>query len=215
MSHDTVHTSLSRAEVMAALQALPQEMTGGSTAARTTLIRVGLAMLRVIHSAFLLKMRGGTDDAGDRWAPLSPVTVAIRRRRRGIKPLKKRFEPVSVRPEVRRARSIIRGASTSYDKYDRDAEILHDTGLLLESLRPGSSSAEQVLEIADGRVIVGTRREGADDHHKGRPDRVPKLPQRKLWPDPNDWPQSWWDEIVVEVQSGVVDLVIQEMKGGS
>jgi len=178
-------------------------------------------MLRKIHEAFLVKMCGGTDEAGDRWVPLSPVTVAIRRRRRDkSSPSRKtrdrskrnRTEQEHIPTSKRRTRSIIKGAGTSYDKYGRDEEILHDTGLLLESLRPESFSAEQVFEIADGRVIVGTRREGAEDHHKGRP---PKLPQRRLWPDPADWPSSWWDEITAEVQSGVVDMVIQQVQNQS
>ncbi len=144
MSTNTVTTHLSRAEVMAALTSLPQEMTGGGSAARATLIRIGLAMLRRIHEAFLIKMRGGTDDAGDRWAPLSPVTVAIRRRRRGISPQSKRLAAKRTKklaptrdlpPASRRARSIIKAAGTHFDKYGRDAEILHDTGVLLESLR--------------------------------------------------------------------------------
>lgn len=215
MSNDTINTNLSRAEVIAALQALPQGMTGGSEAARRTLIRIGLAMLRIIHGAFIVKMHGGTDDAGDRWAPLSPVTVARRRKKR-----EKREEVEDLPPIVggvqatahRRARSIIKGSNSSYNKYSRDSEILHDSGLLLESLRPGSFSAEQIFEIADGHVIVGTRREGAEDHHAGRPDRNPPLPQRKLWPDPGDWPTHWWDQITSEVQSGLVDLLIQEIE---
>ncbi len=199
---------------MAALSALPQGMTGGSAPAHDTLQRIGLAIFRVIYDAFLVKMRGGTDDAGDRWAPLSPVTVAIRQRRRGVGPPRKRsryrkFTQNDLSPAQRRLRSITKGAGASYDKYGRDYEILHDRGRLLESLRPGSGSAEQVFEIADGRVIVGTNREGAARNHQGDP---PKLPQRRLWPDPSDWPDEWWDQILEEVQAGVVDLVVQELR---
>ena len=216
MSQHTVTTRMSRAKVMAALTALPQEMTGAGSAARDLLTRVGLAMLRRIHGAFLVKMRGGTDEAGDRWAPLSPVTIAMRLRRRGIGSPKKRSRAKrkvvlsgDISPAHQRARAIIRSAGARYDKYGRDAEILHDTGRLLLSLTPGSNSAEQVLEVSAGRVIVGTNREGAKANHEGRP---PKLPQRRLWPDPSDWPPEWWDQILTEVQDGVVDMVAQQVQ---
>lgn len=219
MSQSTVLTNLTRAEAIEALMSLPQEMTGGRRAARATLVRLGLAMLRKIHEAFLVKMRGGTDDAGDRWAPLSPVTIAMRRRKRGGTSSKKGRAPGRQRkasaddltPTQRRTRAVIKGAGSHFDKYGRDAEILHDTGKLLESLRPGSFSAEQVFEIGDGRVIVGTVREGAVENHEGRP---PKLPQRRLWPSTSDWPTSWWDDITEEVQNGVVDMVKELTTGG-
>ncbi len=72
--------------------------------------------------------------------------------------------------------------------------------------------SSRAFEIADGRVIVGTRREGAMDQHTGRPDKVPPLPQRRLWPDTSDWPHEWWDAITAEVQDGVVDMVVQQVK---
>lgn len=90
------------------------------------------------------------------------------------------------------------------------SDILNDTGELLKSLTPDSNNKYQILRISRGKLVIGTSREGAAKHHKG--DLAKRIPQRKLWPDPQNWPDSWWEEILTEVQKGVVDTIVQKLK---
>ena len=90
------------------------------------------------------------------------------------------------------------------------SDILNDTGELLKSLTPDSNNKYQILRISRGKLVIGTNREGAAKHHKG--DLSKGIPQRKLWPDVQNWPESWWEEILAEVQKGIVDTVVQKLK---
>ena len=102
------------------------------------------------------------------------------------------------------------GAQTLVDKYGhRQVEILRDTGLLLNSLSPGVASSERVFRVAPGEVIVGTNRKGAKGHHEGIPGR---LPQRRLWPSPSNWPASWWDDVRDQTKQGLLDIAIDTIK---
>lgn len=47
-------------------------------------VRIGLQALSIIKDAFLIKARGGTDAAGLKWPPLSPYTIAYKRRHPGF-----------------------------------------------------------------------------------------------------------------------------------
>lgn len=61
---------------------IPQEARGGGSTANAMMVRCGVAALRRIRAAFVVKSHGGTDEAGDRWAPLKPETIAYSRRHR-------------------------------------------------------------------------------------------------------------------------------------
>lgn len=102
------------------------------------------------------------------------------------------------------------GAQTLVGKYgNRPVGILRDTGLLLNSLSPGVASAEQVFRTGPGEVIVGTNRRGAAAHHRGIPGR---LPQRRLWPSPENWPAAWWDDIMDQLKQGLLDLAVSKIQ---
>ncbi len=102
------------------------------------------------------------------------------------------------------------GATTLLDKYGtRKVEILRDTGLLLNSLSPGVQSAEQIFKVGNAEVTIGTNRKGAAKHHTGIPGR---LPQRRLWPEIQRWPQSWKDDMVEQARDGLVDIIVKEIK---
>ncbi len=127
--------------------------------------RCGFAILGNIKRAFIVKARGGIDEAGDKW----------KRSRRAA----------------------------------RDhGETLRDTGLLLNSLSPGVVSSEQIFRVGRGEVIIGTNRKGAMAHHMG----TKHLPQRRLWPDPKDWPNAWWDDIMDQARQGLLDLAVQMVR---
>lgn len=238
MPQSTVHTRASVDALRRLLSALPED----SKAARTLLTRVGLAALGRIRTAFVAKARGGTDEAGDSWRPLSPKTVAYSRRHRGRVKTSHLNKPSSALTTGQRQRwwEVYRkwvaifhkrrgggkgaaariawatlkreGATTILQKYgSAQVEILRDTGLLLKSLSPGTRSGEQVFRVGRGEVIVGTTRKGAKRHHEGDPSRG--LPQRRLWPKTERWPQSWWDDILGEAKQCVLDLATQRVRG--
>lgn len=109
------------------------------------------------------------------------------------------------------------GAKTLIGEYgDTPVLILRDLGLLLNSLSPGVESSDrmpanppkvenQVFVVTGGSVIVGTNRKGAAAHHKGIPGR---LPQRRLWAEPNQWPGEWWGDIADQGRMGYIDILL-------
>jgi hypothetical protein len=207
---DTVlRARLTKRSARSAVAGVPKGMTRDD--AKDALERCATAILVRIYDAFLVKSRGGTDDAGDRWAPLTPSTVAARLRKAGIKPNKRSKRPVAKSendssPAVRRARAVIKGQSRPprYDKRDAGLLILNETGALLDSLSPFSDSPHKVVRVDRGQVSIGTNRPGAMAHHHGVPG---KLPQRRLWPSPDNWPAHWWRDILDEVVQGVIETV--------
>ncbi len=215
----------------------------GGAIANAMMTRVGMAILGRIRAAFIVKARGGTDEGGVRWKPLSPKTIAYSKtRQRGkggrTKTEKKRdtypSQALNKKQQERwwevYRRSLARfkgdkrhaaavawatlkgeGAKTLVDKYGgRQVEILRDTGLLLNSLSPGVYSPHTIFMVSAGEVIIGTNRKGASRHHNGVPGR---LPQRRLWPAPSRWPQSWWDDVMDQVKLGMLDMAMELIKG--
>lgn len=116
------------------------------------------------------------------------------------------------------------GAKTKLDVYgNRKVTILVDTGRLRGSLQPGylqepngpqaeyvkpagKGGPDQVFENNTGELIVGTNVQYASAHHNAKG----KRPKRRLWP--NQFPDSWWQEILGAGVSGL--LRIAELFGG-
>lgn len=97
------------------------------------------------------------------------------------------------------------GATTLMEQYgNMQVDILRDTGLLLNSISPGVASPNRVFRVGLGEVIVGTNRKWAKLHHEGGK----RVPQRRLWPEVNRWPQSWWIDILEQINSGMMDLAV-------
>jgi hypothetical protein len=245
MATERITVRATRAEVRQAISLLPQAILGNHNVrsmAEATMTRVGMAILGRIRTAFVAKSRGGTDEAGDRWQSLSPKTIAYGRRGRSAAERARPARPSQALNtkqqdrwwEVYR-RSLARykgdksraartawfvlkgeGATTLFDKYSgRTVEILRDTGVLLNSISPGGNSAEQVFRALPGEVTVGTNRVGASNHHRGIPRR---LPQRRLWPRPSQWPDKWWRDLTDEVTQGLMEIAIflaQQANGGA
>lgn len=188
-------TRLNARQTGAVLRGLPAALsarrTGGAGAAvRKTLVRIGLAVQERIHSSFVAKSKGGSDETGAAWKKLSPYTLALRRAR-------------------------ARRRSKGKQQYSTD--ILRDRGDLEASLRPATTPGQagdspprvrlQVFRLAGGSVTVGTRRRHALTHHEG----AGKIPQRRLWPEVGSWPTSWWDDILRQAQQGVIDVLILQL----
>lgn len=231
----SVHVRAKLDAIKAAVLSVPSRATQGESLADAMLLRVGTVLLGHIRRNFLIKASGGTDETGDKWQPLSPKTIAYRTRRtktergRNARPSQALTKKQQERWWEVYRRNLARfkgdkghaaaaawlvlkgeGARTLVDKYGyRRAEILRDTGLLLDSLSPGSGSAEQILTTSGGEVVIGTSRKGAMSHHNGIPGR---LPQRRLWPEPSKWPNSWWKDINEQVKQGMSDIITQLVK---
>lgn len=199
--------------------------------------RIGMTALAHIRDAFVQKSHGGADETGLTWPKLSPKTIAYNRRHPGApaSSVRAAFRPSWMLSEAQRkkwwveysrglamfkgdpARASKRawviakggGAKTLIGVYGAtQVDILRDLGLLLNSLSPGVSPGSvdhQVFRIGAGEVIIGTNRVGASAHHRGIPGR---LPQRKLWPDPENWPASWWDDVATSAREGFIDVLL-------
>lgn len=174
----TIHVQATREAVRAALLALPAELHAGGPLVDAMMLRVGMTALGHIRRAYITKARGGTDEAGLRWAPLKSSTVAGRR---GGKKMSRK------------------------ERSTRSVETLRDTGILLNSLSPGTNAPGQILEVERNEVTVGTDVPYAKFHHYG----TKRMPQRRLWPDPNDWPDSWWEDIAEQAREGLMEVVAQ------
>ncbi len=79
-----IRVRASRKEVLRVLRKLPAIAAGKASGhggmAQALLVRIGMAALGRIKTAFVEKAAGGTDETGLRWAPLSPHTIAYDRR---------------------------------------------------------------------------------------------------------------------------------------
>jgi hypothetical protein len=151
---------------------------------RQVLVRIGLAMQGVISRAFKRKSDGGLDATGAKWKPLSPVTVAK----------KKRTAPQNAR------------------------RILREHDLLLHSLEPAVRPENapsfpprrpfQVFRVGPRGIEIGTSRPFALLHHRG----TRRLPRRPLWPDPRQWPASWWARVLAEARAGAMKYLAEQMR---
>lgn len=227
MSVETVHAGGAYDDVREALQSVPQEVWRGA-GADALLQRVGMALLGHIKRAYVTRARGGTDEAGYRWAPLKPATIAYGRggysraeRGRNARPSRGLDARQQERwwalyrqglaiydgdkgAAAKRAWGILKGegATTLFDKYSgRIVEILRSTGRLYNSI--------QVLETGPGSVTIGSNVAYAAAHHNGVPG---KLPQRRLWPEPSSWPRAWWEDVLAVLVQGVVDQITEQAR---
>ncbi len=89
MSEQTLHTRKTPREIRTALVLFLAALQGrgGSDPSgqlEAFKLRLGTALLSVFHQAFLVKAKGGTDEAGITWAKLSREYVAYGRRHPGL-----------------------------------------------------------------------------------------------------------------------------------
>lgn len=156
------------ATVRRAVAILTGREASASDARDAMLTRVGLRFQAKNREAFIVKSHGGTDETGLRWPPLSPATIAYRRRHAGLPPASQRTElrpsaSLTVRQRLRWKSLYARllrkyrgdkghaaavawlilkseGATTLLKQYGgTPVDILRDTGELLTSLSPGSA----------------------------------------------------------------------------
>lgn len=241
----TIHKKVSRATIQRVVSKASKSKDQNK-ATNDLLIRLGVILLNHIKEAFIAKANGRTDEAGERWAPLSPSTIAYSRtagRRGPARGGRTRSEKGrSGRPSqalskkqqerwwalyrqglamfkgdkgsaARRAWSIVKGegATTLFDKYsNRTVQILIDSGKLLRSLTAGTSNPDNVFRVGQDEIVIGTSRKGALAHHNGVPG---KLPQRRLWPPTDKWPDRWWKDLADETARSVVKSLEVAVRG--
>lgn len=80
MTTQVIYVTGEIADVEKALRAIPREAVKRGKITDAMMVRCGMAALGRIRKAFIDKARGGTDEAGLRWAPLKPTTIAYGRR---------------------------------------------------------------------------------------------------------------------------------------
>ncbi len=216
MIQSTIHAKSTTQVIRDAIAEVPGAAELGSLGIQEALQACGMSVLWHIRQAFIVKSTGGTDEAGLRWAPLAASTLAARKRKYGARRKQKRDSKgrftSEESPAARRMRLIIRsrGRIPVHDRRPGSYDILRDSGALLDSLSPGSDSPHQVFTVDRGRVTFGTTRPGAATHPHGSPSRG--IPQRRLWPDPKEWPESWWRDIRAHIVQALVDLVAQKVR---
>lgn len=220
----TLQSRSSRAELRRTIASIPQELSSGATGVQDILRRCGQLVLDKIRDAFLVKSAGGTDEAGERWVPLKPTTIAYSRSGRNTRERNRSQRPSQgltnkqqkewwdlyrqglaiyrgdKASAAKRAWGIMkqRGVKTLISKYGAQrVDILYNTGTLFNSITSHVTST--------GNIVVSSKHPTAAVHHNGSQSRG--IPQRRLWPDPANWPSSWWSDIIREVRDGVEELV--------
>lgn len=243
MISNTIHVRASPEVVTNILSQLPAAARSGGTVQDAMMTRCGMTALGRIGRAFLVKSRGGTDEAGDTWQPLSPKTIAYSRTRsrgkggrtktergRGSRPSQALSEKQQVRwwQVYKRQLAIYKGnkahaAAVAWIVLKREGArtILDKYGnrkvdILFDTgvLLASLSPGENSAESVF-RVAPGEVIVGTT--RKGAAAHhhgVPgKLPQRRLWPHPSRWPSSWWLDILEQLQQGLMDLAVSTLKG--
>lgn len=226
-----------RSDLIAFLTRLPMMLAGKSPdttrgGVRAILIRVGMVALSIIRDAFEVKAQGGTDDAGLKWRPLKPESIAYGRRHHGlVRDTHWRYRPSQMLSGAERTHwwALYKqrkgwykgdkahaaasawvalkqtGARTILSVYgSKVVEILKDTGRLFASLSPGLKNKDQIFKIEPGQVTVGTSVEYAAAQHKTRP----------LWADWKDWPDHWKEQIYDAIKDGIADMIVRWMTSG-
>ena len=195
-----------------------------------------MAILGRTKRAFVVKARGGTDEAGDSWQPLSPKTIAYsktRQRGRGgrTKAEKKRTSHPSQALNqkqqdrwwevYRRQLAIYKGnkghaAAVAWLVLKREgAQTLVDRygHRQVEILRDTGLLLNSLSPGYGGteqvfRVGPGFVIVGTNRKGaRGHHNGIPgRLPQRRLWPPVDRWPAGWWQDIQDQAKQGLLDL---------
>lgn len=242
MIQNVTHVRASRAAARQALAALPRRALAGGQVADAMMARCGMAALGRIKQAFVVKARGGTDEAGDQWKPLSPRTIAYsktRQRGRGGRTRAEKGRPT--RPsqalnakqqarwwEVYRRQLAIRKGDKGHAaavawlvlKGEGARTLVDKYGhRQVEILRDTGlllNSLSPGVASAEQVFRVGRGEVIVGTNRKGAAGHhagIPgRLPQRRLWPEPRKWPTGWWQDITEQVKQGLADLAILLIK---
>lgn len=241
MIEGTTYTRATRADLRQAIARIPQvAMTGGATA-NAMMTRCGLAALGLIKQAFIVKARGGTDEAGEKWKPLSPKTIAYsktRQRGRGgrTKAEKGRAShPSQALNAKQQARwwNVYRKHLAIYKGDKGHAAAVAWLVLKGEGARTllDKYGHRQVDILRDTGMLLNSLSPGVASNEQvfrigngevivgtnrkgaaAHHEGTSRIPQRRLWPEPSKWPPSWWQDIVEQARIGLIDIAAQLMR---
>ncbi len=240
MVEEVINVRVERASIQEALSLLPNEVVGDIA----LLNAVGLALLGRIKRAFVVKARGGIDEAGDSWKPLSPKTIAYSvTRQRGKGGRTKAEKSRSTRPsQALNARQQSRWwtlykqglAMFKGDKGHAAARawfILKKEGAVTLLDKYGHRQVEILRDtgillnslspgVAPNQIFHTRKGEvivGTNRKGAGYHHRgIPnRLPRRRLWPDPRRWPATWWADIMEVARGVVLRIVSRVIRGAS
>lgn len=184
----TIRVRGTRASVLAAIHRAASLGNSSSPQLQTALVRVGLAALQKIHGAYAVKATGGTDEAGTRWAPLSPVTIRRRKRRPSYR--------------VHQGTPILRDTDALYNSLSPACEPQEGT------MAPPAVDG-QVFRLEGTAVVLGTKIPHAHFHDRGIPG---KLPRRPPIPETSRWPPPWWQAILEQAREGFIEILKTELE---
>lgn len=215
------------------VSSIPDDVSGGSIDSEALLRGGGQVALDHIKRAFLVKSAGGTDEAGDRWRPLLPKTVAYSRRVRGGKGRAKPELARDTRPSqgltkpqqarwwdlYRQGLAMFRGDKSHAAR--RAWFILKGEGAItlldkygneqVPVLRASGELFDSIVSgVERGEIIVKATAKHAAAHHYGVPGRTP---QRRLWPEPSRWPSQWWQDIANSMRDSLVEIITKRARG--
>jgi len=132
----TVPAGTTVAQVHAIIARLPRMVAAGGAKVEAAMKVVGNNILTNVVRAFHTKSAGGTDEAGERWASLSPLTVIRKRGRTDI--LKDKDELVeSLTPNSGSSNQVfkINGATGAFGTRRKWAHIHHRGSLRIRQRR--------------------------------------------------------------------------------
>lgn len=233
---NTVHVRATHDEIRNALMQAPAVARQGGPIADAMMTRVGMAVLGRIKQAFVVKARGGTDEAGEKWKPLSPKTIAYsktRQRGRGgrTKAEKKRAthpsQALNAKQQARwwavyrRQLAIYKGdkghaAAVAWLVLKREGAttlVSKYGGRQVEILRDTGlllNSLSPGVASSESVFRVGAGEVVVGTNRKGarghHQGRPGRLPQRRLWPEPRKWPKPWWMDALEQLKQGMLDI---------
>lgn len=228
-----------RAGLLQKLAALPSLLSGRGVdptgAVEGLCLAVGFQMLSIVREQFLVKSRGGTDDAGITWAALKPSTVAYGRRHPGYRPGRKK-RPLLTPAQDKLWRGVYASSLARHLKGPLPAPQ--------NARAQAAAVAWAVVKRAGGQTVLG--RFGGEKVDIGRdtgrlfnslspgsgsPDQIlraepgaavvgsnlsyaaPFHARRPLWPDAGKVPQAWVDRLADTLSDGLRN-VVQRLVGG-
>lgn len=244
MTDQTVYVRSTRAALRQIIAGIPAASRMSNTVMNAVMVRCGMAILGRIRTAFITKARGGTDDAGDSWPPLSPKTIAYSKtRQRGVGGRTRAEKARNARPsqaltqkQQDRWWEVYRRQLAIYKGDKRHAAAV--AWLILKS--EGAKTLldkygnRQVEILRDTGLLLNSLSPGISSpakvfrigpgevivgtNRKGAKAHhtgVPgRLPQRRLWPLVSRWPASWWRDLLEQAGAGILTLAISLIKSG-
>lgn len=242
MIQNVVHVQSSHAAVRQVIAQLPRAVRNGGPIADAMLTRCGMAALGRIKEAFVTKSRGGTDEAGESWKPLSPKTIAYSKTRQ-------RGRGGRTRTEKKRATYPSQALNSKqqmrwWEVYRRNlarfkGDKRHAAAIAWLVLKSEGAQTlvdkygyRQVEILRDTGLLLNSLSPGVASSErifrvgrgvvtvgtnrkgaKGHHEGIPgRLPQRRLWPAPSKWPASWWRDISNQAKQGLLDLAAEMIK---